>query len=146
MNLTLELVRDTFCSCYEPERLASLYDRPHTPLEVATRTDGPWATVPASDRIWTLTRPGVLPERTLRLFACWCDTTALDAEEAAGRTVDPRSREAVRVATLHADGHVTDSELAAARAAAESAAWAAARAAFDSQSLAHLITLIKENS
>ena len=64
--------------------------------------------------------------RVLHEFACWCATQALDREEAAGRKVDPRSREAVRVKMAWLDGKATDKELAAAKAAAGAAAGAAA--------------------
>ena len=65
----------------------------------------------------------------LHRFACWCATQALDNEEKAGRKVDPRSREAIRVKYAWLDGEVDDSVLAAARAAAGDAARAAAGAA-----------------
>jgi len=137
MNLTLPLVRDTFNACYDSDRLARLYDREVTPLEVATRTDGEWSTVPANDRIWTLTSPGVLPDRTLRIFACWCATTALNNEEAHGRKVDPRSREAVRVTLLFADGKATREEMDAAYAAADTARAAAYAAADTARAAAY---------
>ena len=63
--------------------------------------------------------------RVLHEWACWCATRALDAEEAAGRAVDPRSREAIRVKLAWLDGKATDQQLAAARVAA----WAAQDAA-----------------
>ena len=125
MNITLELVRDEWDACYSAERLAALYDRPHTPLEVLTRDDGEWATVPARDRLWTVLRKDMLPDRTLRLFACECATRALNRERAAGREPDARSWNAVDVARRHAEGQASDQELTAAR----DAAWDAARAA-----------------
>ncbi len=75
--------------------------------------------------------------RVLHEFACWCADRALDAEEASGRKVDARSREAIRVKRAWLDGKATDAQLAAARddasaaasAAASDAAWAAAWAA-----------------
>ena len=39
-------------ACYTDRRLASLFDRPMTLLEVLTRRDGPWKRVPAKDRLW----------------------------------------------------------------------------------------------
>ncbi len=70
---------------------------------------------------------------TLHDFACWCAERALDREEAAGRTVDPRSRNAIAVKRAWLHGEATDAELtaasAAARAAARAADSAAARAA-----------------
>jgi hypothetical protein len=70
---------------------------------------------------------------TLHRFACWCATKALDREDAAGRTVDPRSRAAVAAKLAWLDGEIDEATLAAARsaagAAARSAAGAAARSA-----------------
>jgi len=68
-------------------------------------------------------------DRNLRLFACECAERALDAEEKAGRKVDPRSRAVVEVARRYARGNATAEELAAAWEAAWAAAWAAAGAA-----------------
>jgi hypothetical protein len=74
--------------------------------------------------IWIATRDGVLDDRTLRLFACWC------ARQVWHLLTDERSRNAVEVAERYAEGKATDAELAAAweaaRAAARAAAWAAA--------------------
>lgn len=67
--------------------------------------------------------------RVLHEFACWCATEALDREESAGRTVDPRSRAAIATKLAWLDGKATDSELDAAWTAAWDAAWDAARAA-----------------
>ena len=39
-------------ACYSDRRLARLFDRPMTLLEVLTRRDGPWKRVPAKDRLW----------------------------------------------------------------------------------------------
>ena len=63
--------------------------------------------------------------RVLHEFACWYATGALDAEEAAGRNVDPRSRRAIEVKLAWLDGDATDDE----QDAAWGAAWDAARAA-----------------
>jgi hypothetical protein len=71
-------------------------------------------------RIWIATRPGVLPDSTLRKFACRC------VREVWHLLTDERSRKAVEVAEKYADGLATDDDLAAARAAAWDAAWAAA--------------------
>jgi len=68
---------------------------------------------------------------TLHRFACWCATKALDREDAAGRTVDPRSRAAVAAKLAWLNGEIDEATLdaawAAAWAAAEAATWAAAR-------------------
>ena len=71
-------------------------------------------------REWVATRPGVLTDRELRLYACWC------ARQIWHLLTDERSRTAVMVAERHADGLATDAEFTAAGAAAW-AAWAAAR-------------------
>jgi hypothetical protein len=75
--------------------------------------------------------------RTLHEFACWAAEWILDRREAAGGTIDPRSRAAVVAKRRWLAGEITDQELAAAwdaawdaaRAAARAAAWAAAGAA-----------------
>ena len=69
-------------------------------------------------------------ETTARLFAIDCATRALNREKKSGRTPDPRSYEALKVARKFAKGEATYDELSAAesaaRLAAESAAWLAA--------------------
>ena len=74
-------------------------------------------------RIWIATRPGVLTDRELRLFACWC------CRQIWHLLTDERSRHAVEIAELYAEGKATSDELAAAEAAAGAAAWSAAEAA-----------------
>jgi hypothetical protein len=73
-----------------------------------------------SDRIWTATRPGVLTDRELRLFAVWC------ARQVQHLMIDKRSLDALDVAERYANGEATDEGLAAARDAAGEAAWEAA--------------------
>ena len=80
--------------------------------------------------IWVATRPSVLTDKELRLFAVFC------ARQVQHLMTDPRSIEAIDVAEKHAQGKASDDELAAARAAADvaslaadAAAWAAARIA-----------------
>ena len=73
---------------------------------------------------------------TLHLFACDEAERALNRQQERGYTVDPRSREAIRVKRLWVAGQASDSELdaawAAARDAAGDAAWdAAGDAAWD---------------
>ena len=116
-------------ACYTPERLAELYDRPHTVVEVLLRRDGKWHDVPDADRLWTVLRLDLIDARTLRLFACDCAERTLDRRRAAGREPDPRSMEAVRVARLYADGKATADELGAAHAASCDAAARAVAAA-----------------
>jgi hypothetical protein len=109
-----------------------------------------WAKVKPEWLIWVATRPGVLTDRDLRLFAVFC------ARQVEYLMADDRSRHALDVAERFANGHATKSELDAASAsasastaasaatyaasayaasadAARAAAWAAARATRDSQ-------------
>ena len=65
-------------------------------------------------------------ERTARLFACDCAEDALQYAEEDSR---PTLECAIYVARCYADGEATEKELAAVRAAAWDAAWAAAREA-----------------
>lgn len=71
-------------------------------------------------RKWIATQPGLLTDRELRLYACWC------VRQVWHLLTDERSRTAVEVAERYADGLSTDAELAAARDAAGAAAWSAA--------------------
>ena len=67
-------------------------------------------------REWIATRPGVLTDRELRLYACWC------ARQVWYLLTDERSRTAVEVSERHAMGAATAEELADASAAAAAAA------------------------
>ncbi len=69
--------------------------------------------------LWVATRPGVLTDRELRLFAVFC------ARQVEHLLTDQRSKDAIDTAEKFAKGEATYEELAA----AEAAAWAAARAA-----------------
>jgi hypothetical protein len=68
-------------------------------------------------RVWIATRPGVLDDTTLRLFACWCAQQVLHLD------TDERSRRVVEVSVRYAVGTATKDELADARDAARMAAW-----------------------
>lgn len=85
--------------------------------------DDAWATARPDWLVWIATRPGVLDDRTLRLFAVWT------ARQVQHLMTDPRSIAALDVAERHANGQATDEELDSARGAAWAAAWAAAGAA-----------------
>ena len=69
---------------------------------------------------WVATRPGVLSERDLRLFACWC------ARQVWHLLTDERSKNAIVVAEKYAVGEATTDELDLAWAAPE---WSAAACA-----------------
>ncbi len=85
-----------------------------------------WDTACPDWVLWVATRPGVLTDRDLRLFAVSC---ARRVQHLMG---DPPSVAAIDVAERFANGVATEAELAAARAAAWDSALAAARdAAWD---------------
>jgi len=73
--------------------------------------------------VWIATRDGVIDDKTMRLFACWCVRQVWHLLD------DERSRNAVVVSEKFANGVATKEELAAAWAAARDAAWDAAWAA-----------------
>ena len=75
-------------------------------------------------RIWIATRPGVLTDRELRLFACWCCR-----HQVWHLLTDERLRHTVDIGELYAEGKATSDELAAAEDAARDAAWTRAGAA-----------------
>ncbi len=109
------------CGGWTDERIRAVFrehgKRSATPLEIAKCSE-----IPAIDRLWLLLRPEILPERVLRLFACWCADRALKQEQTNGREPDKRSWEAVRVARRFAADHATRDELSAAESSARSAA------------------------
>lgn len=79
--------------------------------------------IPAEDRLWAVLRAEFIPDRILHEFACRCAEDALSRID----NPDPRSINAIAVKRRWIAGEATDEELAAARAAAETAADAAAR-------------------
>ena len=88
------------------------------------RTDGRWSAW-LHDPQWLLRwRQPDAWEACCRLYAADCAERALNLY---GGDVDPRSREAIRVARLHARSRASDAELEAARGAAWDAAADAAR-------------------
>lgn len=80
---------------------------------------------PPQDRLWVVTRPGWIDNKTLHLFAIWCARRALELVN----DPDPRSIKACDVAEQYANGDTTSEELAAAWDAAGDAAWSTAGAA-----------------
>jgi len=106
-DMTIEKFCDLHDACEESQEwLASCND-----LREA------WDKAPAADLIWGATRPGVLTDRELRLFACWC------VRQVWHLLYDDRSKQAVEVAERYAIGEATEDELAAARDAVGAAAW-----------------------
>ena len=89
--------------------------------------------------IWALTRPGVFPESVLRKMACKFirQTPLADGRKVWDLLIDERSRKAVEVTKLYADGKATYGELQAARAAAYDAAYAARGTAYDARAAAY---------
>lgn len=83
-----------------------------------------WASAKPEWLVWVATRPGVLTEKELRLFACFC------ARQHWHFLTDERSRHAVETAERYAEGDATDAELADAAKSAWSAWSAAARSAW----------------
>jgi hypothetical protein len=83
---------------------------------------GAWEKLKPEWLIWVAARDGVLTDRELRLFSCW------SLRQVWHLLADERSKHAVEVAERYAEGKATESELAAAWAAAwaEDSAWAAA--------------------
>ena len=81
--------------------------------------------------LWLLDALGYQNDRAHRLIACACvrETQICDGRTVWDLLTDARSRRAVEVSELHADGNATSDELAAARAAAGDAAGDAAGAA-----------------
>ena len=78
--------------------------------------------------LWMLRNAGIeVPDSTLRKFACRCvrETPLLDGRKVWDLLADKRSRRAVEVAELHADGKASHEELEAAFADAATAAYAA---------------------
>ena len=112
------------CSAYPEERLKKIYGkRGLTPLQVCNLRG-----VSVDDKFWTLLRPEVFDDRTLRLLACDFAESVLPIFEKE-RPDDKRPRECLRIARAYTDGAATAEELAAAGAAAWDAAMAAAGAA-----------------
>jgi hypothetical protein len=89
-------------------------------------------------RIWIATRPGVLTDRELRLFACWC------CRQIWHLLTDEQLRRVVEVAELYAEGKATSNELAAAGATAWAAERTAARAAEETAARAAEETAVRD--
>ena len=83
--------------------------------------------------LWTATRPNVFTDSVLRKLACRFirETPLHDGRKVWDLLTDERSRKAVEVAELYADGRATYDGLHAAAYAASDAAYDAAYAAYD---------------
>ena len=109
--------------CYDREQVQALFGK----RETLTIVDAlKMKRLPASDKIWLATREGVLPDKLLHEFACWCAEQALLREREAGREPDARSWAAVEAKRKWLNGEIDDEQRAGAWAAA---AWAVAEAA-----------------
>ena len=92
-------------------------------LENCQTMDEVWQTAKPEWLIWVAIRKGVLSDKELRLFACWCVRQIWDL------LTDERSKNAIIVAEKFAKGEATEEELKAAAYAAD--AYAAAAYAAD---------------
>ena len=79
-----------------------------------------WDKLPPEWLVWVATRPGVLTDKELRLFAVFC------VRSVEHLLTDQRSKNAIEVAEQFVNGDATDEELAAAWSDARDAAWAEA--------------------
>ena len=117
---------EAFCDRYD-----ACGDGKKWALENCSTMDDVWERANPEWLIWVATRDGVLEDKTLRLFACFCARQIWPLLE------DERSRNAVLVAEKFADGDATEDDLTAACAAARAAerdaeqasAWDATRVA-----------------
>jgi hypothetical protein len=108
-------------ACYNDDKIATLVPPDGIPLLGVLVL-----AIPADDRIWAATLPGVCPPSVL-----W-EWQALLTERALGRTTDPDARSLAVIPLLRrlaAGEDVPQNELAAASAAARAAYWDAAWAA-----------------
>ena len=125
-NMTIEQFCDHFGACREDREWALTNCK--TMAEVWDTAQYDWA-------LWVATRPGVLTDRELRLFACWCarNTPCGDGKTTWDMMPHEDSRRAVIAAEKYANGEIGHNELsAAAMSAAESSwlAWSARSAAW----------------
>lgn len=116
-------------ACYlqdgRTELLQRLFAEPVTIRDVLTRCDGEWALVSPVDRLWVATRPGVLPDRVLRLASFDTIERILRDERSAGREPDARSWAAIEGGRRYVVGELTAAVFASVRAAARAAVRAA---------------------
>ncbi len=110
------------CREYTRERVVELFGGESTTLlRLIDEVDAP-----AEDKFWLIGR--VLPARLVHRLACQIAERCLEAAEAKGYEIDPRSWEVIRAMRRWLAGEITDEEMAVAKDAAWSAVWAAVRA------------------
>jgi hypothetical protein len=85
--------------------------------------------------IWLATREGVIEDKTLRMFACWCarNTPIGNEKTTWDMMLSEDCKNAVIVAEKYANGDATEKELSAALASASAYASASAAASQDKQ-------------
>jgi len=113
MGMTIDQFCEMHRACAEGRKWA---------MDTCQTMDDVWRLAQPHWLIWVATRPGVLTDRELRLFAVWC------ARQVQHLMTDARSVAALDVAERHANGEATDEESRSA-AAESAAAWSAARSA-----------------
>ena len=101
---------ESFCDRHE-----ACHDGKKWALENCSTMDDVWQRAKPEWLIWIATQDGVLDDKTIRLFACWC------ARQVWHLLDDERSRNAVVVSEKYANEEATKKELDIAR----DAAWAA---------------------
>lgn len=129
MGLTTELIL-SWQPCYGQEKSRRLWLRAFPSGEATVEQVLRSRRLLAADKIWLVTRPGVLPDAVLRRFAADCAYRAL--ERHGGKNVDNRYVAAITAAVLHSEGAISDEELVTAwhaTAAAHAAAWRTTTAA-----------------
>jgi hypothetical protein len=127
MKILTTIFFEKFNPCYPPEKALG-ENWSGTILDLLDMES-----IPAKDRIWAATRPGVLSDKVLRLAAVAFvrETPLGDGRKVFDLLTDERSIKALEVAELYAHGEASKQELRrasyAARAAAYAYAYAAAR-------------------
>ena len=128
-------------ACYSDKRLARLFDRPMTLMEVLTRRDGQWKRVPAGDRLWPFFRAASqaaqavvanrAADRQVRAHCLHCGIKTVERWAARWLSGEDRSAAAAWASASRAARAAEEAPWAAGRAprAAAKAAAAAARAA-----------------
>lgn len=90
---------------YSSDRIRLLMDRPMTPIEILTRSDGLWSEVLSWHRIWVIGRRGIFDDKTCRLIMSNCSRRLLSS------TSNPILHDACNVSRSFAFGKATVGEL-----------------------------------